>query len=204
MSSEEEQPADPADHEADQNAVLEDRRLVDRCVRGEVPAWEELYAQCHPTLLVSIELMLGAGGTDAEMVEEIAARVWYAMVADDGKLLDRYDPRRGARLVTFFRAVAKDKIRHHFRAERRRLRHELKAYRESARRRTANADEGALALQEFLSTLSPYERSFCGEHLLREMADCGGGSRQTWQSASIWQLTCRIRQKLIAFLGAEP
>ena len=68
--------------------------LAKRCLSGEVAAWEELYAQCHEPLLVSIRIMLGPQSADATLVDEIAARVWYALVANDGELLSRYKPSR--------------------------------------------------------------------------------------------------------------
>ena len=71
-----------------------DGLLAKRCLAGEVAAWEELYAQCHEPLLISIRIMLGPQSADASLVDEIAARVWYALVANDGKLLSRYKPSR--------------------------------------------------------------------------------------------------------------
>ena len=72
-----------------------DAALASRCLAGDVAAWEELYAQCHEPLLVSIRVMLGPQSADASLVDEIAARVWYALVAKDGELLARYKPSRG-------------------------------------------------------------------------------------------------------------
>ena len=57
----------------------------------------------------------GRTGTIPELVDEITARVWYALVADDGKLLERYDPSRGARLITFLRALTKGVASGYFR-----------------------------------------------------------------------------------------
>ena len=51
------------------------------------PHGRRLYAQCHEPLLLSIRIMLGPRNTDANLVDEIAARVWYALVANDGELL---------------------------------------------------------------------------------------------------------------------
>ncbi len=72
-----------------------DRQLVDRCLAGEVAAWEEFYAQCHKPLGTAIRIMLGRPH-DPNLVAEIAARVWYALVAKDGELLARYSPAYGA------------------------------------------------------------------------------------------------------------
>ena len=74
--------------------ICADGLLAKRCLAGEVAAWEQLYAQCHEPLLVSIRIMLGSQSADANLVDEIAARVWYALVANDGELLSRYKPSR--------------------------------------------------------------------------------------------------------------
>ena len=52
--------------------------LVDRCLLGEVAAWEEIYRQCHDPLCAAIKSLLGPGFHDPNLVDDIAARVWYA------------------------------------------------------------------------------------------------------------------------------
>ncbi len=75
-------------------------------------------------MLRSIEHILGSDHADPNLVDELAARVWYALVADDGKVLAKFDARRGARLGTFLRCLAKDVTIRHFRSEYRRRRRE--------------------------------------------------------------------------------
>jgi hypothetical protein len=77
--------------------VAEDRLLVDRCVAGEVAAWSSLYSHSHDSLLAGIRAFLGRGGQDANLIDEIAARVWYALVKDNFELLDKFDVRHGCR-----------------------------------------------------------------------------------------------------------
>ncbi len=81
-----------------------DQRLAKRCVKGEVLAWEELYGRFHDPLCTAIRGMLGSGGADLSRIDEIAARVWYALVRDDGELLNRFDPARHTRLTGFLTA----------------------------------------------------------------------------------------------------
>ena len=50
----------------------------------------------------SVRIMLGPQSGDADVVDEIAARVWYALVANDGELLRNTIP-VGAKLITFVR-----------------------------------------------------------------------------------------------------
>lgn len=91
---------------SDHDGAIADLHLVDRCLNGEVAAWEELYAQCHEPLCTAIRSKLRQGITDPNLVDEMAARVWYAVVKNDGELLSRYDPERGGRVITFLRAIA--------------------------------------------------------------------------------------------------
>jgi len=179
--------------------VKADAALVKRCLAGEVAAWEELYEQCHPPLLRSIEVMLGPQQRDPELIDELAARVWYALVADDGKLLARFDRKRKARLSTFMRAVAKDIVCRYQRSEARRHRREHEACRTHRRSGVTQPDEAALDLAEFQETLTEGEREFLDEQLNGRCAkdDPAHGRSET----SIWKLTSRIRRKLRAFLG---
>ena len=101
-----ESPADAVDlieGDCHLSGVEEDRALVDRCLEGDPGAWEELYRHCHPLLLSYIKILLGGGASDPNLVDEISARVWYALIEKGGRLLARYDSRRGARLITFLR-----------------------------------------------------------------------------------------------------
>ena len=124
--------------DVDLSGVEEDRELIGRCLAGEVKAWEELYCRSHPALLSSVKVLLGGGGCDLNLVDEITAGVWYALIENDGRLLARYDPRRGARLITFLRTVAKTEVCRHFRREGRRQRREQIALRaRPAHRRTS-------------------------------------------------------------------
>jgi hypothetical protein len=179
--------------------VRADADLARRCLAGEVAAWEAFYAQCHDPLMVSIRIMLGRQASDASLVEEIAARVWYAMVANDGELLARYDPGRGARLITFMRTLAKDEISRHLRAEFRRRERLLVALRERPQQR-AELAHTASSLAEFLGTLTPNERSFCSDYLLARAPE---GVAAKHSMANVWQLSRRVYQKLLRFLDHQ-
>jgi hypothetical protein len=97
-----------------------DQLLVKRCLAGEVAAWEELYSRFHRPLCTAIRGMLGPGGSDLSRVVVIAARVWYALVRNDGELLNRFDPVQHTRLVGFLRGLAGIEITQYLRAEHRR------------------------------------------------------------------------------------
>jgi len=189
--------ADETDHEG----ILADVALAKRCVAGEVAAWEQLYGQCHDTLLGTIRKMLGPHGADFSSVDEIAARVWYALVANDGELLRRYSPKYGARLGTFMRALAKDEISRHLRAERRRRKRERRAAVKKSSREQSVAAEMNASLSEFLVTLSPAERGFADSYLLAPANQPLPVAEPRPPATSFWRLTSRIRKKLIDFFG---
>ena len=179
-------------------ALRADKLLAKRCLAGEVAAWEELYDQCHKPLLVSIRIMLGKQSADANLVDEMAARVWYALVANDGELLSRYEPRRGARLITFMRSLARDEILRYIRSEVRRRNRELTAARERPQYQGQDSTQPVNPLGEFLATLTPHEKVFCNDYLL---AMPTGAMETAYTKSNIWQLSHRIRRKLLRFMG---
>jgi hypothetical protein len=183
--------------DAEREGIRADGLLAKRCMAGEVSAWEQLYTQCHEPLLVSIRIMLGSQSADANLVDEIAARVWYALVANDGELLSRYKPSRGARLITFMRARANSEIVRYIRTEVRRHKRELVALREKPQYQGQDEAQPVNILAEFFGTLTPRERVFCSEHLLGESSDV---LAPAYSTSNIWQLSHRIRRKLLRFL----
>jgi DNA-directed RNA polymerase specialized sigma24 family protein len=183
--------ADPANVEAD-------FRLATRCVAGEVAAWEQLYTQCHDPLCDFVRFTLGRGKSNRDLIDEIAARVWYRLVDNDGELLARYSPKRGARLITFMRALAKDEIRRNFRTEARRRNRESIAVKTCPRRGESDFDILGSDLKQFLTTLTPKEHKFCCEVLL---ADSGVAEGVVRTRSNVWQLTHRVYAKLLHFLG---
>jgi DNA-directed RNA polymerase specialized sigma24 family protein len=185
------------------DGAVADLQLVNRCVGGEVAAWEELYGRCHEPLCAAIRAKLRQGVADPNLVDELAARVWYAVVKNDGELLARYDPQRGGRVITFLRAIARDELSRHFRSERRRMEREVESLRERAC--TPSKEVGvpiAASFNEFVQTLTPREQSFCENYLMSEAGDAELALKSaSYSSANIWQLTHRIYKKMLAFLG---
>jgi len=186
---------------ADWEGICADATLIKRCIAGEVAAWEELYAQCHAPLLRFIECMLGTVDCDPNLVDELAARVWYALVADDGELLARFDARRKARLSTFMQGVARDLAGRYFRAERRRRSRERAVSRARRGCATRRSNEAELSLSEFRETLSPGEREFLDRHCRGDPEMDVDGVRKEPLSVYSRKLVARIRRKWKAFLG---
>lgn len=179
--------------------VAADRKLIDRCMSGDVAAWSLLYQQSHDSLLTTIRSFLGRAGQDRNLVEEIAARVWYALVKNDFELLGKFDVRRGCRLSTFLSVLAKSETRMLFRSERRRKSREQLVSRPELESVLASDSTALLSDEEFLVTLSPAERTFYHDVLVapseqRQLA------QQTYSSENIWQLNFRVRKKLERFI----
>jgi DNA-directed RNA polymerase specialized sigma24 family protein len=178
-----------------------DRQLVDRCLSGESKAWEDLYFEFHDRLLASIKSMLGPARADPNLVDEIAARVWYAVVANDAQLLARFQPQRGCRLSTFLAAIARGQAVAIFRSEKRRRGRELVASRLERQSPEESLETMLGQIEEFLKTLTPREREFCAEILL-DLTDAPEGD---YSPTNAWQLRSRIHGKLRRFLGgAQP
>ena len=176
-----------------------DQRLAKRCVNGEVLAWEELYGRFHDPLCTAIRGMLGSGGADLSRIDEIAARVWYALVRDDGELLNRFDPARHTRLTGFLRGLARIEVMRYFRAEYRRRTQEA-ACPCPDRSGTAVSDWQVTAMiDDFATTLTAGEQEFLEEHLLGQPEEGDGKVSQ----ATVWQRCHRIREKLKAFFGGN-
>ena len=184
--------AHPSEH------VIADRALIDQCLSGEPQAWSALYRHCHDGLLGSIRAFLGRNASDASLVDEIAARVWYALVRDDFELLARYDVNRGCRLTTFLSVLAKTEARLLLRSERRRrIREHAVSRQESGRPVTSQSSE-TISEEEFVATLSPAERSFYDDVL---KASCDAQEAVNYSPQNTWQLRHRVKKKLERFLG---
>lgn len=167
----------------------EDRRLVDRCLAGEADAWDELYHSFHGGLVATVRLLLGPAEWDINLVDEIVARIWYALVNRDGELLDRFDTSRGCRLSTYLAQLARSEISSFFRSERRRRNRERIASRTG---HEAAEDQMAAEFEEFFATLTPREKEFCAAILLGHDPNAA----ETFSATNAWKLQSRIRSKL--------
>jgi DNA-directed RNA polymerase specialized sigma24 family protein len=182
--------------------VAADRHLVDRCVAGDAEAWEDLYERFHDLLLVSIKLMFGPRDWDPNLIEEVAARVWYAVVSNDAQLLDQFDPARGCRLTTFLATIAKSEASVYFRSERRRRVRERIASRPDEELDQGNGDWTLAELREFVTQLTPKENAFLKEFLLTPSGQNGlNGHEHDCSDANRWKLASRVRKKLLEYLS---
>lgn len=183
-----------------------DRRLVERCLSGQTEAWSDLYRECHDRLLQAIRRILKQSQPDQSLIDEIAARVWYATVKNDGALLRRYDPTRNCRLITFLTVVARFQARLHLRSERRLHERETEASQFTPREQAAACIDMIDFQSCFLNALTPREREFLDRELLGCASEDGeseegesesGASR--FSATNSWQLRHRVEKKLAAF-----
>ena len=179
--------------EALSRVIVRDRVLVDRCLAGEVAAWEELYQRHHHGLLTAIQGMFGSRPPDANLTEEIAARVWYAVVANNAQLLDRFDVSRGCRLATYLAMIAKSEASSLFRSERRRRKREKTVSRRELKAIRSEETESGIEWREFLLALTPREREFLNSFLIGRP---NLPLTENFSPANRWQLSSRIHSKL--------
>ena len=184
--------------------AADDRALVDRCLAGDENAWELLYHHCHPALIKGVRYLLGNDNRDVNLVEEIAARVWYLLLKNDGELLGRFDPTRDCRLPAYLVGFARNEILQYHRAERRRRSHEATGGRLLlAGQRSSDLPVLAM-IDEFAMTLNTREQEFLEEHLLSPPPEASGESEDSGLSkANIWQRRHRLRFKLKAFMQGK-
>jgi hypothetical protein len=152
-----------------------------------------MYGRFQGILLTSIRAFLGRAGQDLHLIDEISARVWYALVRNDFELMNKFDVARGCRFSTFLSVLAKTETRLLLRSERRRKLRELVASRPEG-----ETPEGSvLTDSEFLATLSPAELAFFNDVLVSTISL---DDQPQYTQENVWQLRHRVRRKLEQFL----
>lgn len=174
--------------------IFRDWQIIQACLAHQATAWSELYQLVHDPLLAAIRSFLRDAASDPNLTEEIAARVWYALVRNDGALLGQFDVSRGCRLITFLAVLAKNEARQYFRSERRRRSREEKASRHELE---YAPPEMELTDEEFLHLLTPTERDYLQNVLVASVDSNKAGDYSRQNS---WQLSHRVREKLHRFL----
>lgn len=180
---------------------LAERQVIARCLKGDAAAWSIIYQRFQEPLASNVRAFLGRAGNDRNLVDEICARVWYALVRNNFELLARFDVERGVQLTTFLTLLAKTQARLLMRSERRRRTREQVASKPEAHP-PDDASWSVLADHDFLATLSPAEQAFFQKVLVADVvsppAAARGGEHYSRQYA--WQLRHRVRRKLEDFL----
>ena len=102
---------------------------------------------------------------DFSRVDELAARVWYALVRHDGELLNRFDPARHTRLAGFLRGLARIEIMHYFRAEYGRRMQDSACPCPTGGGTAVSDWQVSAMIEDFAATLTAGEQEFLEEHL---------------------------------------
>ena len=187
-------------HVVPRASAMQDRELVDSCLTGEARAWTLLYQHCQENLIRAIRLLIGRSSADLDLVDEIAARVWYALVRNDGELLARFDPSRGCRLTTFLAILARGEARQYFRAERRRRAREEAACQNAPAHHSDDIPLFVDTEDGFVKTLTPAECDYYKSNLIGCAVDA---EAMPYTPGNSWQLRHRVRNKLRRYLDAD-
>ena len=126
------------------------------------------------------------------LIEEMVARVWYALLVDDGYLLRRYESEKGSSLSSYLSAVARFEVLRHQRSEYRRRRREHR----NQIMRPQQSDEQLLGdlkadLKDFLPRLTRREHDFS--------TCCWGKSGTRTLGRQLVATPTPIRRKLLDF-----
>ena len=186
---------------ADAAGSQADRLLVGRCLAGEPAAWEEIYGQYHAPLCALIRSQMSPDCCDPNVIDEIAARVWYDLVKDDGRLLARFDPCRDVRLGAFLRGLARIEILRYRRGEHRRCDGEAKVRANHRQHAPLSEYQVDALLNDFVATLTPNERLFLQDYALFPSVEGTNTDSTEPSDSSKWQRCHRIRLKLRAFFA---
>jgi hypothetical protein len=133
-------------------------------------------------------------------VEDIAARVWYALLRNGGRLLATYDPDQDSPVDAFLMGLARIEIMRHLRSERRRRAHELIGGRRRLEEERVSDWHLDSLMDEFTSTLTEGEKEFLESHLTASQEPEDDPDLSDMSSTSVWQRRHRIRFKLEGFL----
>ena len=177
-----------------------DRQIVDRCLSGDKQAWEGLYKEFHPRLQKGIQLLLGSEAANVHIIDEIAARVWYALLRDDLRLLGTYDADRESTLDGFLMGLARIEILRYTRAERRRHQHEMRSGRRRLQERRVSEWQLSTMMDEFVSTLTPAQQEFMERFLTAPAEDDPDPALNELSGICVRVRRHRIRRKLNDFL----
>jgi DNA-directed RNA polymerase specialized sigma24 family protein len=172
---------------------------VQRCLSGDERAWERLYRKHHPRLRKAIEALLGGDPGDAQLIEEIGARVWYEVLKHNCRLLSAYDADRDSDLDSFLMGLARIEILRYRRSERRRLSYEVRGGRRRLEQQHVSDWHLATMLDDFTSMLTPGEQEFMERFLTGPGGNEPDGEFDV-PATTVWTRRYRIRRKLERFL----
>jgi len=185
------------------SSVLADRQLVDDCLTRKPGAWERMYNRAHPALMMAVRKHLGSRAGDQQLVEEIAAQVWYLLIQHDGELLNRFSTERDRRLSSYLGGLAQNQVRTYDRGEQRRHAREAEATRSHRAGETIHESRNPLEMQDFLSTLSDREKKYVAWCMRPPAAEPAEQEPFSANENSDRQLRHRLKNKMGTFFGRK-
>lgn len=185
--------SDPPPVPSDCTVMQKDLELVNRCLKGDLAGWREMFDCCQPQMMATVQSLLKSQGQNINLAEEIAARVWFALVSMNGNLLERFDAHRGCSITTFCNALARHELLEYWRTERRHRNRELIAAGQRPDFQRSDSDESRIVWVEFVDTLTKREREFLERVLV---APHNEPFQDTLSQANRWQLRSRVLSKL--------
>ena len=189
-------PRDVGDH---RNSAHCERSLLDRCLCGDEQAWQRFFDAYTPELFRLVRYFLDSG-QDGLAVDEVVADVWYRIVRNKARLLDRYDPERSADLGRYLAGVVRNVVLDHRRAGPTRGTTSLSGGHSEPACLHSGFEVGLL-LNEFAETLNAQEVAFLEEYLLSNRGSCQRDDENCRLSAvNVRQRRHRLRKKLVHFL----
>ena len=112
-----------------------------------------------PRLEVGIQVLL-TSRTANDLIDEIAARVWYCLVKDDYSRLRRFAAQQQGRFARYLAILARLQAYQHFRSERRRRQREQAVSRRESESSSQPCVSSGFLLEEFATILTARERDF--------------------------------------------
>jgi DNA-directed RNA polymerase specialized sigma24 family protein len=170
-----------------------DSPLVAACLNANQRAWDQLYKQYNPWLLLLAGRLLG-GRARQDLVEDIAANVWFALVEAEG--LRGFDPQRGS-LAGYLSALVRRQVQRHRRLERSCQPHVLLGTGERLADPASLSGASILLWDDFEARLSPAEQRFLQAELFPVADD---QSTKPLSDSYVRKLRQRVRAKLLSFL----
>jgi DNA-directed RNA polymerase specialized sigma24 family protein len=161
--------------------------LVKRCTRGDRTAWTEFCGHYNPWLMHEFRALLGPGGFDLQLIEELVQELLAGLVSDNFEALRNYDPARSG-LRTYLKSLAHRQIVLLRRKQNRHVREVPLGDCERAREDYDSLVE--IMIDEFIERLSATRRRFVEAHLLGKPHPV---NTKPLTLANVYKLTERVR-----------
>jgi DNA-directed RNA polymerase specialized sigma24 family protein len=162
--------------------------LLQGCRQGDDASWRQLFAVYQESVRRRIAWLLRDHGRDRNVVDEIAAQVWYRLVV--GRLLGLYDPRRAC-FRAFLFGYIRQEVRRRYRPRRSRPIRVIPLGGLDLADPAGDVCPLGLMLNELLSALSPRLREFT---LQQVGGPAQASGRPAPSPANARQMEVRIRR----------